>query len=215
MSSLRYPKTLQSKKWLRKRYVVMNLNASEIARKVGCSVTSVISALDRFGIPRKNISEAKQGRLCPKRRVTLEKASRSTLYNRSREAINKRTKAQKGKPYLCRTAAHNLAGEVCQPSPCIVCGAKRTSVNHKDRNIQNNDPTNLERLCDVCHGRHHRLEEVLARKLLAKKLKRKDLPLVLRKVKGNGLIDLVDICTSKNRADLHRKVRAKVLRKVT
>jgi hypothetical protein len=39
---------------------------------------------------------------------------------------------------------------------CERCGATaRLHVHHKDKDITNNDPANLETLCVLCHNRHH------------------------------------------------------------
>jgi hypothetical protein len=39
---------------------------------------------------------------------------------------------------------------------CERCGATdRLHVHHRDKDITNNDPGNLETLCVVCHNRHH------------------------------------------------------------
>lgn len=39
---------------------------------------------------------------------------------------------------------------------CERCGGiDRLHVHHRDRDITNNDPANLETLCVVCHNRHH------------------------------------------------------------
>lgn len=54
--------TLHNEAWLRGKYVDEGLNANEIARLLGCSGPSVIWALDKFGIERKSVSEAKRGR---------------------------------------------------------------------------------------------------------------------------------------------------------
>lgn len=39
---------------------------------------------------------------------------------------------------------------------CERCGeTERLHVHHRDQDITNNDPTNLETLCVACHNRHH------------------------------------------------------------
>lgn len=53
-------------------------------------------------------------------------------------------------------AAHQVARGVCPPGPCRKCGALgRTDVHHKDEDWQNNSPSNLERLCRLCHKELH------------------------------------------------------------
>ena len=48
--------------------------------------------------------------------------------------------------------------KVCPPCPCVRCGAAKAGVHHKDRDITNDNPLNLERLCQPCHLSEHRLE---------------------------------------------------------
>ena len=39
---------------------------------------------------------------------------------------------------------------------CAKCGKIRTLVkNHKDGNHNNNDPSNIEYICDDCHAKFH------------------------------------------------------------
>jgi len=39
---------------------------------------------------------------------------------------------------------------------CERCGARdHLHVHHRDRNYTNNDPANLETLCERCHGKEH------------------------------------------------------------
>lgn len=53
---------------------------------------------------------------------------------------------------LSRSAKHRKAA-------CERCGAtERLHVHHRDRDRTNNDPTNLETLCVLCHNRHHFLK---------------------------------------------------------
>jgi hypothetical protein len=47
------------------------------------------------------------------------------------------------------------ARKICPAGPCAVCGAFGEIVHHVDHNYKNNDPSNLQRMCRPCHGRHH------------------------------------------------------------
>lgn len=134
--------TLHNELWLRKAY--KNKNASDIAKELNCGVPSVISALKKFGIKTKSISEAKKGRSSRLKGVIDPDACSNTTLGRR---------------------AHSA----CAEGPCLVCGSfKRSIVNHIDRNRKNNNPNNLERLCHRCHARHHRIEGQIALKLLIK-----------------------------------------------
>lgn len=52
-----YP-LLNEKAWLEKKYVEENLSTIKISKLVGCSKRTVLDAMRRFGIPRRNRSEA-------------------------------------------------------------------------------------------------------------------------------------------------------------
>lgn len=44
---------------------------------------------------------------------------------------------------------------------CEVCGWKDwLELHHKDRNKKNNAPSNLQRICKMCHGKEHGLEGI-------------------------------------------------------
>ena len=110
--------TLHSFEWLQAHYVERDMNASEIARLLQCSVPSVISALKKFGFEVKPILVAKRGR------------------------------GRKPKTVL--------------PDPCAACGGPACEINHIDRNHNNDRDSNHEALCERCHKRQHRIEELLA-----------------------------------------------------
>jgi ssDNA-binding Zn-finger/Zn-ribbon topoisomerase 1 len=54
-------------------------------------------------------------------------------------------------------AAHSRARRLKPPGPCERCGKEAALVvHHTDENWRNNDPDNLERLCQSCHLKEHR-----------------------------------------------------------
>ena len=71
------------------------------------------------------------------------------------------------KPSECRTditisdieKSRREARKLIPPGPCAECGVlkKRYNVHHKDGDPMNNDPGNLERRCNRCHGLTHRV----------------------------------------------------------
>lgn len=137
--------TLHNELWLRKAY--KNKNASDIAKELNCGVPSVISALRKFGIKTKNISEAKKGRpSIMKGVIDPDACSSTTLGRRAREA--------------------------CEEGPCLICGSiEKSAINHIDRKRKNNNPDNLERLCATHHRLQHHFEYVIASSLLFKNTK--------------------------------------------
>ncbi len=159
--------TLHNEGWLRERYEKEGFNASEIARLVGVEPPSVFGALRKFGIEVKTRSGAKKGKPNPNRRVPLNTACKSTLMNR--------------------------ANEVCPPGPCGVCGGPG-AVHHIDRNRKNVSPSNLERLCSLCHGRQHRLEGMVAIKVLRRKFEVPTLVLHLAVREALGVCPTDDGC---------------------
>jgi 5-methylcytosine-specific restriction endonuclease McrA len=61
--------------------------------------------------------------------INSESVNRQTMYSRSRK----------------------YAKPICER-----CGTtERLHVHHRDEDITNNDPANLETLCVLCHNRHH------------------------------------------------------------
>lgn len=56
------------------------------------------------------------------------------------------------------SAAHARARTLIAPGPCSRCGTPNAlDVHHRDGNWQNNEPSNLERICRTCHNlAHHR-----------------------------------------------------------
>lgn len=62
-----------------------------------------------------------------------------------------------------RSAARGRAGYVVKKKSCNRCGhdgsEHRLEIHHKDRDVYNNDPENLEVLCDPCHTEEHRGEK--------------------------------------------------------
>jgi len=110
--------TLHHYEWLHAHYVERDMNSSEIARLLQCSVPSVIAALKKFGFELKDITSAKKGRPRKVKRALTD--------------------------------------------PCVVCGDTAREINHIDRNHDNDSASNREPLCEACHKRQHRVEELLA-----------------------------------------------------
>jgi hypothetical protein len=126
----RFGTTLYSEEWVKVR---AHLNASEIAREAGSSVPAAQDAMAKFGLTPPGISNAKAGR--------------PAMYKR--KGVGEPTN---------RTTSSRRAHSICPPGLCVVCGGEGEQINHIDRNWQNNDPTNLERMCDVCHRRQYAVE---------------------------------------------------------
>ena len=79
-----YYTQLWDREWLYDHYVVQNLNATEIAKIVGCVPSSVIAALKREQIETKSGSEAQQASLVPRVGSTAPRPRgifKSTLHN--------------------------------------------------------------------------------------------------------------------------------------
>ena len=127
----RFLSTLHNAEWLKARYVDENRSASEVAFLAGASIPSTIRALRVAGIEVRGIGEAKQGKPNPKRRVV------------DPTIVASRARARAKTP----------------PGPCVFCGGEGDNINHKDRDPHNNDESNLERLCVMCHRRQHAMEE--------------------------------------------------------
>lgn len=135
----KFKATLHNREWVEAR---AHLNASEIAREAGCSVPSAQEAMLRFGVEPPGISGAKAGRSAPHKH-----------------------KAE-GEP-VCRTTSSRRANVTSPEGSCVVCGEPSEHVNHIDRNWQNNDSSNLERLCSPCHRAQHACEALVAFEMLA------------------------------------------------
>lgn len=118
--------TLHNGEWVLAR---KHLNASELAREAGCSVSAAQAAMRRFGVQPPCIRQAKQGRFTDRLDENLTVV-----------AARKRARV--------RTAA----------GACVLCGKPGIQVNHKDRNPRNNAPENLERVCQKCHSHQHGAE---------------------------------------------------------
>ena len=55
------------------------------------------------------------------------------------------------------SASHHHARQIMPPGPCNRCGTHAAlDVHHRDHNFQNNNPSNLERICRSCHSMEHR-----------------------------------------------------------
>jgi 5-methylcytosine-specific restriction endonuclease McrA len=125
----RFINTLHNETWLREHYVDKRMTATEVAHLAGSSVPSVLRALRVAEIEVRPMGAERIGRSNPKRQLRREDASTCALRKRARSKT--------------------------PPSPCVVCGATGTQVNHKDRNPRNPATDNLERLCSACHGQQH------------------------------------------------------------
>ena len=54
------------------------------------------------------------------------------------------------------STSHYHARKIVPHGPCNRCGSESASdVHHRDGNHQNNDPSNLERICRSCHVKEH------------------------------------------------------------
>jgi len=74
----------------------------------------------------------------------------------SRECM-KQAFREKPKTGTCWASIHKYARQIKEQGCCEICGAAgKTDVHHIDMNPQNNDPTNLIRLCRSCHLKQHK-----------------------------------------------------------
>lgn len=175
----KFYKELHNFEWLKNQY--KDHNASEIARLVGCSVQSVFFALDKFGIPRKTMSSAKKGR------------SRSCLFGDG----------------LSRSTLCNRANMTCPPGPCAICGnIKLPNVHHIDWDRSNNSIENLERLCNDCHLKHHRFEDLVLSKIYKRKTGK-----TLTLTSEGKLLAIAELGLSQHK--LYKRARALLLVKLT
>lgn len=134
----KFKATLHNAEWMATR---VHLNASELAREAGCSVPSAQDAMRRYGRTPPTSSDAMAGRAHLKRRKSDGDVRRVTAHRRAREA--------------------------CPDGACVICGGEGEHVNHIDRNWQNNEVRNLERLCSPCHRRQHACEAIVMIEMLA------------------------------------------------
>jgi DNA-binding CsgD family transcriptional regulator len=128
--------TLSNKVWL-EACLAEGLSVSTIAKRAGCAPPSVSVALEKFGLE-PNLPSLKTPFVPPRqyrtRRIRNPDARQRHWY-----------RARRTTPL----------------GPCVVCGRQGLDVNHKDRNPENNDPSNLERLCRRCHRRQEAAELVV------------------------------------------------------
>jgi transposase-like protein len=136
--------TINNKEWMVRKYEVEGLNYSEIARIVGATPQSVYQAILRLGLAPRGISEAKLTRPCFARRKDPAILSEVALRARARRSV--------------------------KHGPCVICGAFGQDVGHKDHDIRNNEPDNLERLCRQCHSLQHKIESDILFKIANEKL---------------------------------------------
>lgn len=59
---------------------------------------------------------------------------------------------------VTKWAQYKRANQIKTAGPCERCGSSGEVVHHKDENLRNNTPENLERLCRSCHIAHHRVQ---------------------------------------------------------
>jgi SAM-dependent methyltransferase len=132
----KFQDTLYDKDWLESRYLGQNLSKREIAERASSSVFAVSSALKRFGLKRQDLDPSDKVSKHKRPRLTGDDITTQVMYARAR----------RHKP----------------SSSCVVCGGVGKHINHKDRRPWNNDLSNLERVCPICHSRQHAFElEVL------------------------------------------------------
>lgn len=75
-----------------------------------------------------------------------------------------------------RRALHARAAKHRKPA-CEHCGTARTLiVHHKDRDVNNNDPTNLQTLCQPCHVRAHWADPTFRAQMLTSRHRRTTQP---------------------------------------
>ena len=71
-------------------------------------------------------------------------------------ALMRRSARSKGNEATLQ-AARGRAQRLLAAARCARCGSTRhVDVHHRDRNVFNNDPANLEPLCRKCHAAEHR-----------------------------------------------------------
>jgi hypothetical protein len=80
----KFNSTLYSRAYVYQKYVVEDMNASELGREIGCHPSAVLAAVSRFGIPTKTMSEVIQkiphtGSSAPRPRAEFK----DTLHNKS------------------------------------------------------------------------------------------------------------------------------------
>jgi 5-methylcytosine-specific restriction endonuclease McrA len=93
--------------------------------------------------------------------LTRKRFSTGRLEDRSRFLARKfcdtacQQAAQNDPESVNRQTMYSRSRKHAKPN-CERCGTTdRLHVHHRDGNITNNDPANLETLCVLCHNRHH------------------------------------------------------------
>lgn len=95
-----------------------------------------------------------QGESGKKSRKCCSRDCSSALMRRQRLVADDVAKPQSLRGRARRYLAASIeACERCHARPPLGC--KRLEVHHRDRNIKNNNRTNLEVLCPTCHRREH------------------------------------------------------------
>lgn len=136
-------KTLYNKNWLYNQYVEKQLSARHIATMVNCATSKpVIAALKQYGIPIRSSADQRRNKPTKNHYKRDDVVSKGALYAWSKE--------------------------VCPPGPCVICGALG-HVHHKDYNVANLSPSNLERLCKRHHQQQHDIEAHVAFENLTQK----------------------------------------------
>ena len=134
-----FASTLHNREWML-RHVQAGTSSAEMAREAGCASVTVKQSLVRMDLYER--WGAARGRS-----VSAPLPRRSTFKD-----------SEQG----WRTRARNA----CPPGPCVACGFQKAEINHRDGNIRNDDPSNLERLCRLCHRKQHAMEMKVALRLL-------------------------------------------------
>ena len=150
-------KPYKEERWLREQYEAMRRSAIEIAVECGVNQTTVIRAMEGFGIKRRDAREAHKGTQAGsnnpawKGGVTPERQRlcKTTEWKDLIKAIYKRD------DYRCQRCQQGITGSKRDREPCahhIKSWAEYPDLRR--------EPTNLITLCRECHVWVHSLENI-------------------------------------------------------